>query len=291
MSNQGGKGGGQSQSTGQPQQGLGAPAQQGQNVYDQSSQGLTGAFNSVYGAMDQNANNPQGYDPSFVGQPNTIQSGIQGYMNPYTDQVIGNTMNDMERNRQMQLTQIEGQAANAGAFGGSRQGLVESELNRNTLDRMGNVSANMRNQAYGQAAGLAGQDINNNMNAGFANQNAANQANQFGIGQQNNQFANTLAGAGALGGLSNQAFNVGQDITQQQQQQGLMQQALNQSILDQGSAMYGQYSQTPQELLNLRLGSLGQNPLNDATTTTTTKTPGMFDYLSMGAGLAGAAMS
>ena len=265
----------------------GAIAPQGAtpNVYDQSAQGLTGAFNTVYGGLAQNAINQPGYDPSFVSQPQTIQSGIEGYMNPYTDQVIGNTMNDMERARQMQLTQIEGSANQAGAFGGSRQGLVESELNRNTMQQTGDMSARMRNLAYGQAANLSGQDISNMMTSGFANQNAANQGGQFNALMQNQQFGNMMQGAGALGDLSQQAFGFGQDITQQQTQAGLMQQALNQSILDQGQALYGGYAAAPANTLDLRLQALGQNPANQTGTSKTTSTPGMFDYLSLASGM------
>ena len=265
-----------------------APQSATPNVYDQSAQGLTGAFNTVYGGLAQNAVNQPGYDPSFVGQPQTIQSGIEGYMNPYTDQVIGNTMNDMERTRQMQLTQIEGSANQAGAFGGSRQGLVESELNRNTMQQTGDMSARMRNLAYGQAANLSGQDISNMMTAGFANQNAANQGGQFNVAAQNQQFGNMMQGAGALGGLSQQAFGYGQDITQQQNQAGLMQQLLNQSILDQGRSLYGGYAASPENALSLRLSALGQNPATETGTTTATDSPGMFDYLSLAAGLGSA---
>ena len=272
-------------------------APQQPNVYDQSAQGLTGAFNQVYGGLANNALNAPNtqVDPSFVNQPGSIQGGIEGYMNPYTDQVIGNTMQDMDRMRQMQLVGIEGNAAQAGAFGGSRQGLVESELNRNFMQQTGDMSARMRNLAYGQAANLSGQDISNMMTSGFANQNAANQGDQFNALLQNQQFGDAyqrnLQGAGALGDLSQQAFGFGSDITQQQAQAGLMSQALNQSVLDQGSSLYGGYAQSPEQTFQLRLSALGQNPLNQTGTTTVTKQPGMFDYLQMGAGLASSGMS
>ena len=278
-------------------QGMGSPIAptynqpaQNPNVYDQSAQGLTGAFNTVYGGLAQNAANPAGYDPSFVGQPGPIQGGIEGYMNPYTDDVINRTMDDMNRMRGIQQVGIEGNAAQAGAFGGSRQGLVESELNRNFMQQTGDMSANMRNLAYGQAANLSGQDISNMMTSGFANQNAANQAGQFGGMMQNQQFGNMMQGAGMLGDLSQQAFGFGQDITAQQNQAGLMQQALQQAVMNQGAGLYEGYANSPQQVFNLRLSALGQNPLNAESTTTVTKQPGMFDYLQMGAGLGSAAM-
>ena len=254
------------------------------NVYDQSAQGLTGAFNTVYGGLTQNTL-PNQVDPAFVNQPQSIQSGIQGYMNPYTDDVINRTMDDMNRMRGIQQVGIEGNAAQAGAFGGSRQGLVESELNRNFMQQTGDMSANMRNLAYGQAANLSGQDISNMMTSGFANQSAANQGGQFNALMQNQQFGNMMQGAGMLGDLSQQAFGFGQDITAQQTQAGLMQQALNQSILDQGQSLYGGYTAAPGQTLDLRLAALGQNPGITTGSSTTTSTPGMFDYLSLASGM------
>jgi hypothetical protein len=290
MSNGGGgsKGGGSTTQSG--------PAT-GQDIYGQSAGALTGALNSTYGALDQYGGQAPGsnYNPAAAGQPNSIQSGIEGYMNPYTDNVIDRTMGDIDEQRRIALMGNQANADQAGAFGGSRHGLVDAETNRYAMDTMGDVSAQMRNNAYGQAAGLSGQDINNQMNTGFANQNAYNQAGQFNAGQNsqgyNDAFARNMGGAGMLGNLSGQALGMGQSIEDQQMKSGFAQQALNQSVLDQGSSMFGAYNSTPQALLDLRLGSLGQNPLNAATTSTTTKQPGMFDYLSMGAGVAGAMMS
>ena len=298
MSGSGDKGGGTSSGPG----GMGGtnPAMgpaTGQDIFNQSANSMTGALNTTYNALGQYGGQAPGpnYNPGMVGAPNSIGQGIEGYMNPYTDNVIDRTMGDIDEQRRVALMGNQADASRAGAFGGSRHGLVDSMTNRFAMDTMGDVSAGMRNNAYGQAAALSGQDIGNTMQSQFANQNAFNQGGQFnaGMNQQgyNDAFARNMAGANQLGNLSGQALGMGQSITDQQAQQGYMQQALNQSVLDQGSNMYQQYSNTPQDLLNLRLGSLGQNPLNNATTSTTTKQPGMFDYLSMGAGVAGAMMS
>jgi hypothetical protein len=283
------------QNTATPGAAVGGPAS-GQGVYDQSAGALTSGLNTTYGALSQYGGMAPGsqFDPSMANNPNQIAGGINTYMNPYTDNAINRTMGDIDEQRQIALSQNQGDAARSGAFGGSRHGIVDAETNRYAMDTMGDVSSRMRNDAFGQAAALSAQDVGNNMQTGFANQNAANQGGMFNANQQsqgyNDAFGRNMQGADMLGRFGEQAFNTGQDISQQQAQQGLMQQALNQSVLDQGSAMYQGYANTPQQLLNLRLESLGQNPLNEATTSTMTKTPGMFDYLQMGAGVAGAAM-
>ena len=52
------------------------------------------------------------------------------YMNPYEDQVVGQTMSDLERARQIQQNQADYAMGRAGAFGGSRHGIAQAEDNR-----------------------------------------------------------------------------------------------------------------------------------------------------------------
>ena len=52
------------------------------------------------------------------------------YTNPFESQVVQNTLGDIERQRQMSLNQTGAKATAAGAFGGSRQGVMEAETNR-----------------------------------------------------------------------------------------------------------------------------------------------------------------
>jgi hypothetical protein len=118
-----------------------------------------------------------GYNPLYqageeaiVNQSLTPFSGadIGAFMNPYQEEVISRSLGDIEASRQMQDIRDRQAATQARAFGGSRQGVQASLTNAAALKQAADLSANMRNQGYGQAAQLAqyarGQNIQGGQN-------------------------------------------------------------------------------------------------------------------------------
>jgi hypothetical protein len=81
-----------------------------------------------------------------------------GYMNPYLDQVLGASMNDINRQRDLAIGQTGDAAQRAGAFGGSRHGVAQAETERAYGDIAARTSAQLRGDAFNQAANLFGQD-------------------------------------------------------------------------------------------------------------------------------------
>lgn len=276
------------------------------SVYDKSA----GAYDSALGMTGEAAAMMRDGNPALQGEaalvnapqvtgPATIASGMSTYMNPYTQDVIDATMGDIQRQTNMQQDVNAAGASRAGAFGGARHGLVEAETNASAQRTMAQTAAQLREGGFTTAAQLAGQDIGNlmqsdqfnagmNMQGGLANQNAQNQWTQM-------QGQDWLARATGLGGLGSQAgslaqtgFNFGQQIDQQQMVQGSMQQQLIQSIMDKASGQYTDYTSQPNDILSMALQSLGMNPMNKENTTTSQYTPGLFDYMSLGAQVMGA---
>jgi hypothetical protein len=183
------------------------------------------------------------------GMPN-----ISAFQNPYTQQVIDTSMADLERQRLMQQNQLGQQASAARAFGGSRQGIAEAETNRAFAEQGGQLAAQLRQQGFNTALGAA-----------------------------QNQQGQQLAAAGQLGNLSQQGFNMGQSINQQQQQFGTMQQAINQALIDAARGQYGGFTGSPTQSLSTLLGALGGANMGQQTSTQTQQ-PGLFNYLSLGLG-------
>jgi hypothetical protein len=154
---------------------------------------------------------------------------LSAYTNPYESQVVGQSLSDLDRARQMQAMQLNAQATRAGAFGGSRQALMQSELGRNYLDQSARTASGLRQAGFQNAQQLAGQDIASRMQADLANQstglqagttnaqlaqqvNLANQAarnnmSQFNVG---NQFQASLANQNARNNMSQ--FNIGNQL-------------------------------------------------------------------------------
>jgi hypothetical protein len=81
--------------------------------------------------------------------------------------------------------------------------------------------------------------------------------------------------------LAQTGFGFGQAINQQQMQQGALQQALQQQIIDAAKAQYAGFTGAPQTALGFPLQALGVAPVPQ--TTTQSKQPGLFDYLTLGA--------
>jgi len=229
-----------------------------------------------------------------------LDTNLGAYQNPFQEQVIDNTLGDLNRARQMQLQSDQDAAIGRGAFGGSRSALLEAETNRNFADRAGNIAANLRSQGFDRATGLAGQDIGRDFsaqqtmadadrqvamaNAGYGNQfgmanlDAQNRASfmQPGLDMQNRQFQ-----AGLLGNqLSDQYRNLGMLSGIGGQQQGLQQRGMD--------AGYGEFMRAlnygPQQL---GLLAQGVSALPTQTNTTNSQKTGLGDILGGAAQLYG----
>ena len=139
---------------------------------------------------------------------------------------------------------------------------------------LANQAAQAQAAQFGQQTGLQAQGMNQQaaLQAALANQSAGAQAAQLG-----------LAAAGQLGNLSQQGFNMGQSINQQQQQFGTMQQAINQALIDAARAQYGGFTGAPMASLSAPLAAVGAANMGQNTSTQTQR-PGLFNYLSLGLG-------
>jgi len=182
----------------------------------------------------------------------TMQAGqgfanpnVNQFMNPFNQNVVDKTLRDVGSAAQMGLNQVGAQAQGVGAFGGSRQGIMEAETLKG-----------FQQQALDKVGALRQQGFDSAMN-------------------------NAFRSAQGLQGVGSQAFNMGQAINQQQLQQGQMQQAMMQSLIDAAKGQYQQYADAPTNKLGLPLAPLGATPLSE--TKTTDRQLGIMDYLTAGA--------
>ena len=157
-------------------------------------------------------------------------SSISEFFDPFTEQVIATQQQDVDRLGQQQLNQARARAAAAGAFGGSRGAIQETEIGRNILGEQSRIGAQLRSQGFQQARQAAQQ--------AFEQQQARRMAAGQGIGQLGLQFGQLgqadvqqLAGLGqGLGSLGEQAGILGGrlgSLGQQQAQMGGLEQQMN----------------------------------------------------------------
>ena len=81
----------------------------------------------------------------------------QEFMSPYQQQVIDTTLEEFDRQRAMQEQRISDQAVASGAFGGGRQGVLESEFRTGSDRDRALLNAQLLQQGFGQAQALAAQ--------------------------------------------------------------------------------------------------------------------------------------
>lgn len=140
---------------------------------------------------------------------------IAAFQNPYENQVVQQSLQDIERSRQMQALQDANKATQAKAFGGSRYGVQSALTNEAALQEAARTAGQLRSAGFGQAARLAqeARDINmrgyqNAMNLGLTRQQFA----QLGLDAARNLPLQRLAIEQAA--MSAQPANLGQTSSQ-----------------------------------------------------------------------------
>lgn len=142
---------------------------------------------------------------------------IAAFQNPYESQVVQQSLQDIERSRQMQSLQDANRATAAKAFGGSRYGVQSALTNEAALQEAARTAGQLRSAGYGQAAELAKQarqlnmqGYQNAMNLGLTRQQFA----QLGLDAQRNLPLQRLAIEQAA--MSAQPANLGSTSTSSQ---------------------------------------------------------------------------
>ena len=100
----------------------------------------------------------QAQDPIGAAQESIVGTGqlfapsdLTAYTNPYQQQVIDNTLAELNRQSAIAQNRLATQAQRAGAFGGSRFGIQSAELDRNLADSQARALAQLNAQNYNQA--------------------------------------------------------------------------------------------------------------------------------------------
>jgi hypothetical protein len=154
----------------QPYQAYTGPLSAGQSTAQQAAFQGVGNLSVPTGQMGAAGFQPQ----KFTAQ------AAQDYMNPYMQAALDPQIE--EARRQAQITRLgdANRLTQAGAYGGSRQAIMESELNRS----LGQNLANITGQGYQSAYDKAMQQFNTEQQA---QSQAQNLTNQYGLQALQNQ--------------------------------------------------------------------------------------------------------
>jgi hypothetical protein len=220
-----------------------SPTQQA--AMQQAYQGI-GAYRPFLDAAQQTqaaALGTTGAGVQALGQMNFDPNRAQAFMDPYQQNVTNEALKEIDRQSQMASNQLAGKAVQAGAFGGSRFGLQQSELARNAQDLKSRRIFEDLSRNYQQAQATAQA----------ANTQRMQQAQQFGnLGKATSGIGGVMAGLGA------QTQQLGQSDVNQLMGIGGMQQQLMQKGFDTQTANIAAMENAPFQRLSAGAGIMGQ---------------------------------
>lgn len=237
-----------------------APEQQAALQYAQEGVGMT---TPLYQRAAIAANDAAGYTPEQVQAGNFLNGNIGAYMNPFTQNVENAALQRLDTATRMGVNRIGDQARQARAFGGSRQGLAEGAAIGEAARSAGELSANLRSQAFNTGAQLMQADQNRAMQAALANQSAGLQAQGMG-----------LSAASTLQNIAQGSQQARQIDAATLESVGSAKQAQQQQMLDEAYNRWLEARNYPIEMLNLRLGATTATPYGQTQTMTGTRTGG-----------------
>ena len=141
---------------------------------------------------------------------------VSSFENPYEDAVVQQTLQDIQDQGDVQLQRQRANAVASGAFGGSRSGIMDSELAANILREQGRAAGNLRQQGYESARNAAQQAFENTQQRRLAASQGIGdlginygQLSQADIGQMQGIGQGLGSLAGQYAALGSQAANLG----------------------------------------------------------------------------------
>jgi hypothetical protein len=165
------------------------------------------------------------YSPTQFTTGSFAAPGIaQQYMSPYLQASLEPQIAEAQRQAEIQRVQTAGRLGRAGAYGGSRQAIMEAEGQRNLLRNLADITGTGYQRAFESAQNLFGQEAGRDLRA----QQMAEQSKQFGAGYGLDALRGELAARQAQGQLGRMGYETAADVLQRQQVGGAQQRAIEQ---------------------------------------------------------------
>ena len=194
-------------------------------------------------------------------QQATSPGAMQAYMSPYAQLALDPQMREARRQSDITGQQQASQAVRAGAFGGSRFGIMEAERQRNLGQQQADIYGRGMQTAFEQAR----------------------QAQQFGADLGLRGAGMGLQAAGQLGQLGQTQFGQQKDVLQGQLSAGAQQQGLEQQRLAQAYQDFQAQRQHPYQQLAFMSDMLRGLPLSQERRTMYEQPPSLLGQVA-GAG-------
>jgi hypothetical protein len=228
--------------------GMGAAGMAGPSDFGTQAQQLQRAVSTGQLSADQARQAAQLTAPERITTGSVTAPGALGqYMSPYMQNVLDIQMREAQRQADIARQGRAAQAVRSGAFGGSREAIMEAEAARNLAQQKGDIQATGLQQAFQQAQQQFNVEEQARLGAQQANVQAGLQAGiaggQLGLQAAAQQFQQA-------------GFDAQTAMQMAQLQQARQQQAVQQSQLYSGiGSIYGQLGG---QIAGLEQGAAGQ---------------------------------
>jgi hypothetical protein len=123
----------------------------------------------------------EGYKPTTYTSGTFGAEQAQQYMNPYLSAALNPQLDEMRRQAGISRVADAGRMTQAGAFGGSRQAIMESEGNRNLLEKQTQAIGTGYQTAYDKAMGQFNTEQDRKLNVDKATEASRQYSADYGL--------------------------------------------------------------------------------------------------------------
>lgn len=250
------------QAYGQERQAGFTPEQQTafQNAYGMQPSGQLGTATGMATQAGLGALGTQ-YAPSQFSGGQFDQQAAQQYMSPYMQSVVDVQQREAGRQADIATTGRNAAAVGSGAFGGSRQAIMDAEAQRNLATQQGSIQATGLQNAYSQAQ----QQYTSDQARALQAAQLGEQSKQYGAGLEMQGLQTGLSAANQLGQLGQSQYAQNLGINQLQQATGATEQAQQQAALTQQYQDFLAQKQYPYQQLSYMSDMLRGLPMSQST--------------------------
>jgi hypothetical protein len=201
-----------------------------------------------------------GYDPTdYAGEIGrwTDEGVAESYMNPFIAQALTPQLEEMRRQAEIQRQIEQGQMTSAGAYGGSRSALLNSEMDDNMLRLMAQLTGEGYRDAYNTGAGIWQSDEDRMLEA----MGLSERAKQFGANYGANLLNTELDAANLANAMYQDEFDSALRLLQQQKAFGDTERQAIQEGLDADKQQFEYESMWPYQQVQFMQSLLQGLPL------------------------------
>ena len=220
--------------------------------------GAVGQATNTAGQVAQTALGPAGQYQSttFDTGLGPVQS-MEGYMNPYMQGVVDIQQREARRQADISRMQEQARLSQAGAYGGSRQAVMEGMRQRDLMTQLGDIQSTGLNTAWDNAMKQRLAESGLSLNA----QTGTEQSRQFGAEFGLRGLDTALKGAMGQGQLGQMGSDIGLAQLQAQLQGGAQQRGVESEGVAADLAEFNQQRDYPMKMLQLKQSMLQGLPV------------------------------